>query len=146
MPWNSLTNLTTGQLVTETHLDQIRENIEHLGTMKAQGTALSALSASTEINTPAYDSGWFAVSQAQTYTKAHGLSAHPKQVEVWHSTTATPTTSDELVLVTFTALGGQEGIGADGTNIYIRTGVSYTVNNQRRLTNNSGFYRIYAWR
>jgi hypothetical protein len=31
LTWNTLTNLTTGQLVTETHMDNIRENIEHLG-------------------------------------------------------------------------------------------------------------------
>jgi len=31
MTWNTLTNLTAGQLVTETHMDDIRENIEHGG-------------------------------------------------------------------------------------------------------------------
>jgi hypothetical protein len=31
MTWNTLTNLASGQLVTETHMDDIRENIEHLG-------------------------------------------------------------------------------------------------------------------
>jgi len=31
MSWHTLTNLTQGQLVTETHMDNIRENVEHLG-------------------------------------------------------------------------------------------------------------------
>ena len=31
MTWNTLTNLSQGQIVTETHMDNIRENIEHLG-------------------------------------------------------------------------------------------------------------------
>jgi hypothetical protein len=31
LTWNTLTNLSQGQIVTETHMDNIRENIEHLG-------------------------------------------------------------------------------------------------------------------
>ena len=31
-----------------------------------------------------YDSGWFAVTYGTTYTKAHGLGATPRSVEVWH--------------------------------------------------------------
>lgn len=45
MTWNTLDNLATGQLVTDTHLDQIRENIEHLGAMKFADVALSNLTA-----------------------------------------------------------------------------------------------------
>lgn len=30
MSWNTLADLTTGQIVTETHMDEIRENIEYL--------------------------------------------------------------------------------------------------------------------
>lgn len=49
MTWNTLTDLADEQVVTEEHMDDIRENIEHLGSMTAWGTALSALSGSGEI-------------------------------------------------------------------------------------------------
>ncbi len=48
MTWNTLTNLADQQVVTEEHMDDIRENIEHLGSLKAWGTALSVLSGSDE--------------------------------------------------------------------------------------------------
>lgn len=50
MTWNTLANLATDQLVTEAHMDDIRENIEHLGAMKAGGTALSGLLSGKEIS------------------------------------------------------------------------------------------------
>lgn len=43
MTWNSLPNLAHEQLVTETHMDQLRENIEHLGAMKVGASDLSSL-------------------------------------------------------------------------------------------------------
>lgn len=49
MTWNTLTDLADEQVVTEEHMDDIRENIEHLGSMTAWGTALSALSGSGEV-------------------------------------------------------------------------------------------------
>lgn len=48
MTWNTLTNLTAGQLVTETHMDNIRENIEHLGdNVEIGGAAAKDLTAAT---------------------------------------------------------------------------------------------------
>lgn len=49
MTWNTLTNLATGQTVTEAHMDAIRENIEHLGSMLIGSTALSAITAGSNI-------------------------------------------------------------------------------------------------
>lgn len=49
MTWHTLTNLADQQVVTETHMDDIRENIEHVGSMTAWGTPLSALSGSDEM-------------------------------------------------------------------------------------------------
>jgi hypothetical protein len=46
----------------------------------------------------------------------------------------------------FGAVSGGEALGVDGTNIYLRTNASFTVNNQRRPSTNGGFYRILAWR
>ena len=45
MPWNSLTNLSSGIMVNETHMDQIRENIEWLGAILAGNAAFSTLTA-----------------------------------------------------------------------------------------------------
>lgn len=50
MPWNSLTDLSDGDLVTETHMDNIRENIEWLGALTSRGTALSGVSEGSEIS------------------------------------------------------------------------------------------------
>ncbi len=49
MAWNTLTNLADQQVVTEEHMDDIRENIEHLGSLKAWGRPLSSLSGSDEM-------------------------------------------------------------------------------------------------
>jgi hypothetical protein len=49
MTWNSLPNLAHEQLVTETHMDQLRENIEHLGSMQVGVTALSAVAAGSRL-------------------------------------------------------------------------------------------------
>lgn len=45
MTWTDLPNLVHAQQVNESHMDQIRQNIEHLGAMKFGGTLLSALTA-----------------------------------------------------------------------------------------------------
>ncbi len=44
MPWNILDNLADGDDVLETHMDDIRENIEHLGAITVNGDPLSILS------------------------------------------------------------------------------------------------------
>lgn len=43
--WTTLANLSADQLVTETHMDAIRENIEWLGQLQAAGVAFSLLNA-----------------------------------------------------------------------------------------------------
>jgi hypothetical protein len=45
MPWNVLTDLSDGTLVTATHLDQLRENIEWLGALRVGNTTLANLAA-----------------------------------------------------------------------------------------------------
>lgn len=49
MTYAVMPNLSYQDLVTEEHLDRIRENIEHLASMKFNGTALSDWAASSEI-------------------------------------------------------------------------------------------------
>ncbi|MFP4322644.1 MAG: phage tail protein [Anaerolineales bacterium] len=52
MPWNVLDDLAAGQVVTESHMDDLRENIEHLGGLTIGGVALSAQPAAAEIGVP----------------------------------------------------------------------------------------------
>ena len=68
-----------------------------------------------------YDSGWFAVSQMTTYTKAHALAATPDIVQVWYSDT--PDGSGNVVLIGSPAFGGDRPvyvIDIDETNITLR--------------------------
>lgn len=51
MPWNALANLATGQLVTETHMDQIRENIDWLVGLGVKGSASDNVDRSTTSTT-----------------------------------------------------------------------------------------------
>lgn len=75
-----------------------------------------------------YDSGWFAVSQVTTYTKAHGLRAIPDFVQVWYSNT--PDGSGDVVLIGSPAFGGDRPIyviGVDETSITLRSQAYVTV-------------------
>ncbi len=95
-----------------------------------------------------YDSGWFAVTYGQTYTKAHGLGETPRLFWVLHSTSASG--ASEWVPVTFVGDGGGDrpGWGADATNVYAQTGSNSSVGVVRSLRRNvaSGYYRILAWK
>jgi hypothetical protein len=149
MVWHDLVDLSADDVVIEDDMDEIRENIEHLGSMTFDGTPLSAHAEGKEIGW-GYISEWFAVGAGNTYTKAHGLPYTPSVVEVWHSTTATPSAGDELVRVTVVkdASGASffDVAGADGTNIYITTGTDGswgTVSSSRRFSA-GGFYKVYA--
>lgn len=114
--------------------------------------AFDNLSAGQDIGDPAYDSGWFAVANSTTYTKAHGLSATPRRIEIYHSAVASPGSGDELVRVTQVedTTGSQyDVLGANGTNVYATTGTAgtvaaRTVMSKRRISE-VGFYRIQAW-
>jgi len=140
----------TGVLVTASIWNQdVVNNMIHLAGMKSGGTALSALAAGTHLSAPAYDSGWYSVAVDTTYTKAHGLGVTPRHVEVFHSTTATPGSSDELVRVTGVSESyGKDVVGVDATNVYVTTGVntySYATVNSRRRDSNTGYHKVMAW-
>lgn len=145
MAYAAMTNLAYQDLVTEEHLDRIRENIEHLASMKAFGTALSSLAASAELRGPDYDSGWFAVAVSTVYTKAHGLGVVPQNVQVWHSTVAAPTGGTEIVSADAYGPNYGSGIGVDNTNAYLQIGTTSAISNPRRY-HASGYMRILAWK
>ncbi len=96
-----------------------------------------------------YDSGWFAVVYNTTYTKAHGLAAAPIEIILWHAAVAAPGAGHELVRVTDVkdGVGDVNFIGADGTNIYIKTGLDSTRGTvlSTRRSSAAGYYRVMAW-
>ena len=98
---------------------------------------------------PEYDSGWFAVADNNTYTKAHSLGQVPRLVLLWHATTSTPNTNDEVVLVNTVSVSyGVSNLGWNATNLYAQSGTynGYgTCLNIRRYSG-SGYWRLQAWR
>jgi hypothetical protein len=78
MTWNTLTNLSTGQVVTETHMDNIRENIEHLGAMLFGASAASAITSGSQL---LYAIGTYTGDGAATKTIS-GLGFTPRFVMV----------------------------------------------------------------
>ncbi|NPV75317.1 MAG: hypothetical protein HPY59_02975 [Anaerolineae bacterium] len=98
-----------------------------------------------------YDSGWFAVANNQTYTKAHSLGQPPRLVVLLHSSVASPGAANELVQVNvaFDDVSGVNSIiGWEGTNILITTGSNATMGTllSKRRISAAGYYRIFAWR
>lgn len=85
MTWNTLTNLSTGQVVTETHMDQIRENIEHLGAMLFGANAASALTAGSQL---LYVVGTYTGDGATTKAIT-GVGFQPRFLWLYSTTTST---------------------------------------------------------
>jgi|GEM_PF-4841670 len=143
MTYQSMENLTNGQLLTEDHMDKLRENIEFLAGLQANGTALSGLSASNELPLPLadYDSGWFATTSGSTYLKAHGLSTQPRFYVGMVARVASPTSSDYVQhFVTWNVAS----VDVDGTNLRFRTIGSYAGGDGDGLYS-SGYGRVLAW-
>lgn len=97
----------------------------------------------------AYDSGWFAVAEATTYTKAHGLGVRPNHIEVLYSSDSPPTGAIFPVTnVGDGATSESRNIArADATNVYIETGAAgasagVILNTFGAAA--SGYYRIIA--
>ena len=138
MTWVDPTARQTGDLITAAIWNQdVVDNSQFL-----YDSALGSVE---------YDSGWFAVTYNTAYTKAHGFGQAPRFVAIWHSTTASPGSADELVM----ALGGYEAsvhhrntVGVDSTNIYIQTATSNAsgVCDSTRRASASGYYRVLAWK
>jgi len=145
MAYQAMTNLAYDQIVPESEMDIIRENIEFLASLEVSGVALSDLDEGDTISGVAYDSGWFAVVNNNIYQKAHGLAGRPRIVVILHS--ATSDGSDEWVDASnrnSNIAEGLVGLGWDGTNVIMRTGTTYTVQNNRRQSN-TGYYRVIAY-
>jgi hypothetical protein len=98
---------------------------------------------------PDYDSGWFAVADNQTYTRAHTLGQVPRMVILVHATNANPVSSDELVLVNTVGIGYGVGcLGWNAINLFAQSGTSsgYSTCLNTRRYSGSGYWRLQAWR
>lgn len=98
-----------------------------------------------------YDSGWFAVAYGNTYTKAHNLGQHPRQVILLHSTSASPTSTNELVRVTVNYGASDypaDCLGVTAQNIYVTTGehTAFGTVYSRRRNSSAGYFRLQAWK
>jgi hypothetical protein len=93
------------------------------------GSAVNASSVYTYalqgLGLPDYDSGWFAVADNNTYTRAHNLGQAPRLVVLLHSTSSTPNSNDELVLVnTVCTSYGVSNISWNALNIIAQSGTA----------------------
>ena len=72
---------------------------------------------------PKYISPWFAVSKAQTYTRAHLLGDHPSNVRVQFSPTANPGPNDKVINFSGLEYGTYNAtVAFDATNVYVYFG------------------------
>jgi hypothetical protein len=97
-----------------------------------------------------YDSGWFACSYGQTYTKAHNFNAIPRTYQLLHSTSSSGA-SEQCVVTSVRESSAvfYDVIGFDTSNVYVKTGAdsstASTIASTRRIST-SGYYRILAWK
>jgi hypothetical protein len=117
------------------------------------GSAVNASSVYTYalqgLGLPDYDSGWFAVADNNTYTRAHNLSQAPRLVVLLHSTSSTPNNNDELVLVnTVCTSYGMSNISWNAVNIIAQSGTAtgYGTCLSLRRYSGAGYWRMQAWR
>ncbi len=96
---------------------------------------------------PDYDSGWFAVSYNNIYTRAHGLAQVPKLVVVEHFDNSGGTGEAVPVTVNYGA-DTKSPMGYDANNIYFvaQNNGSYGVLIGARRSSGGGYLRLRAWK
>ncbi len=129
---------TDQRLIGQCYWDGSNVNASSVNTYAAQGLGL-----------PDYDSGWFAVADYNTYTKAHNLNQTPRMVILMHAISSTPNTNDELVLVNTISISyGVSCLGWNSTNIVAQSGScsGYGTCLSTRRFSGAGYWRLQAWR
>ncbi|GAP22247.1 hypothetical protein [Leptolinea tardivitalis] len=129
---------TDQRLIGQCYWDGSNVSAASVNTYSAQGLGL-----------PDYDSGWFAVADSNTYTKAHNLGQTPRLVVLLHATSSNPGVNDELVLVNTVSISfGVSCLGWNSTNIYAQSGTysGYGTCLNMRRGSSSGYWRLQAWR
>jgi microcystin-dependent protein len=104
---------------------------------------------------PKYVSPWFAVSKAQTYTRAHSLGGHPSNVRVQFSPKVNPGPNDKIVNYSGLEYAAYNAtVAFDATNVYIYFGGDRVYDGPDGNTSGanppfgslqSGYARILAW-
>jgi hypothetical protein len=129
---------TDQRLIGQCYWDGINVNASSVYTYSMQGLGL-----------PDYDSGWFAVAESNTYTRAHTLNQAPRLVILLHAINSTPNLNDELVQVNTVSIGyGVSPVGWNSTNIIAQSGTTsgYCTCLSTRRYSGSGYWRLQAWR
>ncbi len=129
---------TDQRLIGQCYWDGSNVNASSVYTYSGQGLGL-----------PDYDSGWFAVADSNTYTKAHNLNQAPRLVVLMHATSSTPGVNDEIVLVNTVSISyGVSCLGWNSTNIMAQSGnnTGYGTCLSLRRYSGSGYWRLQAWR
>jgi len=103
------------------------------------------------LGTADFDSGWFAAAYGSTYTKSHNLGQHPRLVVLLNSTTASPTSTNELVRVTVNYGASDypaDCLGATGQYVMVQTGDHPALGTVffRRRGSSGGYFRVQAWK
>jgi len=129
---------TDQRLIGQSYWDGSNVNASSVYTYAVQGLGL-----------PDYDSGFFAVADSNTYTKAHNLGQAPRLVVLLHATSSTPNSNDELALVNTVSISyGVSNMSWNATNIIAQSGTTAgygTCLNIRRYSG-SGYWRLQAWK
>lgn len=98
---------------------------------------------------PDYDSGWFAVTTATTYTKTHNFYALPSRVMLLHNSAADGSGNTYIVHVVETAAGpAKDTTKITTTDVVVRTGNGGSGGTlwNMQATSTSGYWRVLAWR
>jgi hypothetical protein len=104
-----------------------------------------------EFPNPDYDSGWFAVTNATSYTKAHNIGANPRIVSLLYcsSTSGANVYPVTCVYNSSPIAGTYIPFYINSTNIVIQTGAGTSgacTLNATNAQSSSGYYRILAWK
>ncbi len=138
---NSSPSLAAGQIL----LGEVYFDGSTIGLMKVYVNSVS------RFPDPDYDSGWFAVNSAGTYTRSHALGDQPSLVTLVYAASAggTPVVPVTIVYAVTPAGSVYDPIYYDATNIVVKTGDSSSydaVVHSRIAQANTGYYRIRAWK
>lgn len=144
--WQAMDNKAYGEIITESDMDKIRENLEFLGGLTAGGASLDSLAENAALDGAGYDSGWFAVAAGNTYTKAHGMGSKPTRVTLLFATSASPAGSYyEPQMFMQSAYTSNILLRCNDTNVKIDiTGTSWVAQDDGGAQT-SGYYRVLAW-
>lgn len=126
MAYAAMTNLAYQDLVTEEHLDRMRENIEHLASLKAFGTALSNVAAASEIGSRVAIGTY--VGNSTNDRAITGIGFRPKYVRILYGTNSAWEASRNSPLPMLYSIDSMDTDGFTVSHDFPYSGVSSNAN------------------